>query len=76
MDKVSPMRLFDENKTLSGFHLRTLLFKQGQHEYVREIMNTLFSLYGQGRIRPRVDSAWAFEDVSECHEVINMQYAI
>ena len=64
VDKISPIKLYDENKTVSGFCLRTLLFRQGRHELAREIVNKLFKLYSDGRIRPRIDSAWAFEDVS------------
>lgn len=65
VDKISPIKLYDENKTVSGFQLRHLAFQQGQHQYVRGIMNKLFQLYSQGKIQPVVDSTWAFEDVAE-----------
>ncbi|CAH1778836.1 unnamed protein product [Owenia fusiformis] len=65
VDKISPMKLFEENKTITGFHLRTLLFKQDKHEYVRGLMDTLFKLYNTGKIRPQIDSAYAFEDIGE-----------
>jgi len=64
MDKISPIRLYDENKTIAGFHLRQLLFKQGRHTYVRTVMESLFKLYNEGKIKPIIDSVWAFEDVS------------
>lgn len=63
VDKISPIKLYDENKTIAGFQLRHLLHKQGQHQYVKEIMNKLIKLYSDGKIRPCIDSAWAFEDV-------------
>ncbi|XP_064641707.1 synaptic vesicle membrane protein VAT-1 homolog-like isoform X2 [Lineus longissimus] len=65
VDKINPIKLYDENKTISGFTLRHLAFKQGRHEFLRECMDKLFQLYNQGKIRPQIDSAWAFEDVSE-----------
>lgn len=65
VDKISPIKLYDENKTIAGFQLRHLLHKQGQHQYVKEIMNKLIKLYSDGKIRPCIDSAWAFEDVGE-----------
>ena len=64
MDKISPVKLYDENKSIAGFMLRQLAFKQGKHDMIRDCMNKLFSLYNQGKIRPQIDSAWAFEDVS------------
>lgn len=65
VDKVSPIKLYDENKTISGFQLRHLAFQQGQDTYIRSIMNKLFQLYSQGKIHPAIDSTWAFEDVGE-----------
>lgn len=71
VDKISPIKLYDENKTIAGFQLRHLLHKQGQHQYVKEIMNKLIKLYSDGKIRPCIDSAWAFEDVrnTACYTV-------
>lgn len=64
VDKISPIKLYDDNRSIAGFNLRQLLFKQGRHEYVRDIVNDLFKMYNEGKIRPEIDSAWAFEDVS------------
>lgn len=65
VDKVSPVKLYEENKTLAGLNLRQLLLKQGRHEYVRNIILQLFQWYNDGKIRPIIDSVWAFEDVAE-----------
>jgi len=65
VDKVSPIKLFDENKTISGFQLRHLAFQQHQHQYVRAVMNKLFQLYSQGKIRPVIDSTHALEDIAD-----------
>ncbi|XP_052815374.1 synaptic vesicle membrane protein VAT-1 homolog-like [Mya arenaria] len=65
VDKVSPIKLYDENKTISGLQLRHLAFQQGQTAYIRSAMNRLLQLYTQGKIKPVVDSTWAFEDVAD-----------
>ncbi|XP_013780175.2 synaptic vesicle membrane protein VAT-1 homolog-like isoform X2 [Limulus polyphemus] len=71
VDKISPMRLFDENKSLTGFHLRHLLYQQGQDKYVRQVVNTVFELWSNGKIKPVIDSTWAFEDVSEAMQKLH-----
>ncbi|XP_041376044.1 synaptic vesicle membrane protein VAT-1 homolog-like [Gigantopelta aegis] len=71
VDKVSPIKLFDENKMIGGFQLRRLVFNQGQHTYVRDIVNKLFALYNSAKINPTVDSVWAFEDVGEAMQKIH-----
>jgi len=65
VDKVSPMKLFDENKTLSGFNLRQLLYAQGRDQYVRDLVDRIYKLYSEGQIKPVVDSTWAFEDIPD-----------
>ena len=65
VDKVNPIKLFDDNRSVGGFQLRRLLFRQGQHAYVRNVVDKLIDLYCQGKIRPVIDSIWAFEDVSK-----------
>ena len=64
MDKVSPIKLFDENKTVMGFNLRHLLYQQDGSEYVRSTVSKVFDLFKDGKIKPTVDSTWALEDVS------------
>ncbi|GFU48672.1 synaptic vesicle membrane protein VAT-1 homolog-like [Nephila pilipes] len=65
VDKVSPIKLFDENKILAGFHLRHLLYQQGCHEYVRGVVSKVFKLWEDKKINVTTDSDWAFEDVAE-----------
>lgn len=65
VDKVSPIKLFDENKSLAGFNLRHLLYQQGGVEYVRQSMSTVFDLWKDGKVKPVIDSTWALEDVAE-----------
>lgn len=64
MDKVSPIKLFDENKSLAGLNLRHLLFQHGRADYVRRAVDRVFALWAEGKVKPLVDSTWALEDVS------------
>lgn len=64
VDKINPLKLYDDNKLIGGFQLRRLLFRQGQHEYVRQVVSKVLELYSQDKIKPTIDSVWAFEDVS------------
>lgn len=58
------MKLFDENKGMIGFNIRHLLYQQGGHEIVRRVVEKVWDLWRQGKIKPVVDSTWAWEDVS------------
>lgn len=65
VDKVSPIKLFDENKSLAGFNLRHLLYQQDGSAYVRSTVDKIFALWKDGKVKPVVDSTWALEDVAE-----------
>ncbi|KAF0765704.1 synaptic vesicle membrane protein VAT-1-like [Aphis craccivora] len=65
VDKISPLKLFDDSKTLMGFNLRRLLFHQNQSEYVANIFDKVIGLWKDGKVKPVIDSTWAFEDVGE-----------
>lgn len=65
VDKVSPIKLFDENKSLMGFNLRQLLYQQDGSEYVRKTVEKVFALWADGKIKPTIDSTWAYEDIAE-----------
>lgn len=65
VDKVSPLKLFDENRTISGFNLRHLMYQHGQTSFVAKCIEKIFSLFQEGKIKLLVDSTWALEDVAE-----------
>ncbi|KAL1497566.1 hypothetical protein ABEB36_008504 [Hypothenemus hampei] len=65
VDKVSPLKLFDENKTLAGFNLRHLLYHQNGAAYINKIILKVFQLYQDGKVKPQLDSVWALEDVAD-----------
>ncbi|XP_059054894.1 synaptic vesicle membrane protein VAT-1 homolog-like isoform X2 [Achroia grisella] len=64
VDKVSPVKLFVENKSLAGLNLRHLLF-HGRADYVRRAVDRVFTLWSEGKVKPLIDSTWALEDVVE-----------
>lgn len=65
VSKLKPLKLFDENRSVSGFHLRHLLYKQNGHDYVKSVVEKVFKLYLDGQIKPIIDSTYAFEDIPE-----------
>lgn len=65
VDKVSPLKLFDENKSLAGFNLRHLMYQQDGAEHVKQTVSKVFQLFQEGKIKPLLDSTWALEDVVE-----------
>lgn len=65
VEKVNPIKLYEENKVIAGFSLLNLLFKQGRCNLVKTVMEKLLSLYNQKKIKPVVDSLWALEEVRD-----------
>jgi len=64
-DKIRLMKLFEENKTISGFSLRQFLYQQNGHDHVRETVTKIYNLFVEQKISPTIDSRYAFEDVSD-----------
>jgi len=71
VDKLKPLKLFDENRSVSGFHLRHLLYKQNGHDYVKEVVEKVFKLWQDGQIKPLIDSTFAFEDIPEAMQKLH-----
>ncbi|XP_028258166.1 synaptic vesicle membrane protein VAT-1 homolog-like [Parambassis ranga] len=71
VEKVNPIKLYEENKVIAGFSLLNLLFKQGRCCLVKSVMDKLLRLYDQKKIRPVVDSLWALEEVKEAMQRIH-----
>lgn len=72
VEKVNPIKLYEENKVMAGFSLLNLLFRQsGGCSQVRRAVDQLFALYDQRKIKPRVDSLWALEEVKEAMQRIH-----
>ncbi|KAB0383494.1 hypothetical protein FD755_005411, partial [Muntiacus reevesi] len=62
VEKVNPIKLYEENKVIAGFSLLNLLFKQGRAGLIRGVVDKLIALYNQKKIKPVVDSLWALEE--------------
>uniref|UniRef100_A0A8C4QZG5 Vesicle amine transport 1-like n=2 Tax=Eptatretus burgeri TaxID=7764 RepID=A0A8C4QZG5_EPTBU len=71
VEKVNPLRLYEENKCLAGFQLLPLLTRPDGATRVRHTMARLTHLYIKGVIRPRIDSVWALEEVKEAMQRIH-----
>ncbi|XP_056135217.1 synaptic vesicle membrane protein VAT-1 homolog-like [Lampris incognitus] len=71
VEKVNPIKLYEENKVIAGFSLLNLLFKQGRCSHVKTVMEKLLLLYKQKKIKPLVDSLWALEEVKEAMQRIH-----
>ncbi|EPY85810.1 hypothetical protein CB1_000349009 [Camelus ferus] len=62
VEKVNPIKLYEENKVIAGFSLLNLLFKQGRAGLIQRVVDKLIGLYTQKKIKPVVDSLWALEE--------------
>ena len=65
VDKISPITLYNQNRSLSGFNLHNLLFNQSfnTRPFFLNIYAKLFSLYEENKIKPLIDSVYSFEKV-------------
>lgn len=63
-DKISPLKLYEENKTICGFNLRNLLYHQHDRQYVRDLFCRICKLWQDGKIEARIDCILHFEDVT------------
>ncbi|XP_072321550.1 synaptic vesicle membrane protein VAT-1 homolog-like [Eucyclogobius newberryi] len=71
VEKVNPIKLYEENKAIAGFSLLNLLFKQKKCGLVKSVMEKLLGLYNEKKIKPVVDSLWAVEEVKEAMQRIH-----
>uniref|UniRef100_A0A8B9FSQ4 Vesicle amine transport 1 like n=1 Tax=Amazona collaria TaxID=241587 RepID=A0A8B9FSQ4_9PSIT len=71
VEKVNPIKLYEENKVIAGFSLLNLLFKQNRSGLIKGVMDKLLDLYNRKKIKPVVDSLWALEEVKEAMQRIH-----
>lgn len=62
-DKIKPNKLFEENKTVSGFNIRQFLYTQNGHEHVRGVIEKVYKLFLEAKVKPTIDSRHAFEGI-------------
>ncbi|XP_074477111.1 synaptic vesicle membrane protein VAT-1 homolog [Sebastes fasciatus] len=69
---LTTLKLMQANKSISGFHLGYITDEQ----LIDRTMSKLLELYEQGKIKPRIDSCYHFEEVADAmkrmHERLNI----
>ncbi|XP_029933580.1 synaptic vesicle membrane protein VAT-1 homolog [Myripristis murdjan] len=69
---ISTQKLMQANKAICGFHLGYI----SDDQLIVRTMATLLELYNQGKIKPRIDSSYHFEEVGDAmkrmHERLNI----
>jgi NADPH:quinone reductase-like Zn-dependent oxidoreductase len=65
--RVSPLRLMARNQSVSGVNIGHLWRERA---LLREELEALLVLWREGRIKPRVDSTYAFADAAGAHRRI------
>ncbi|XP_030076950.1 synaptic vesicle membrane protein VAT-1 homolog isoform X1 [Microcaecilia unicolor] len=59
---ISALQLIHANKAVCGYHLGHL---DGEWELIAGVVASLINLYKQGKIKPKIDSVWPFEQVGD-----------
>ncbi|XP_043910593.1 synaptic vesicle membrane protein VAT-1 homolog [Protopterus annectens] len=59
---INAVQLIHSNKAVCGFHLGYL---DEETELISAVVAKLFELYQSGKIKPRIDSTWPFEQVGD-----------
>jgi NADPH:quinone reductase-like Zn-dependent oxidoreductase len=62
--RFNPMKLMDENKTVSGVNMGHLF---GRLDLLTPQFNALIALYEQGAIKPHVDRSFPFAEAAAAH---------
>jgi NADPH:quinone reductase-like Zn-dependent oxidoreductase len=63
--RFSPLALMDDNRGVAGVNMGHLW---GEEEMVLGELEALLALHRAGRIRPRIDSTFRFEEAGRAHE--------
>lgn len=58
---LTTLKLMQSNKAVCGFHLGYI----SDEQLISRTMSTLLELYSQGKIKPRIDSRYHFEEVAD-----------
>jgi NADPH:quinone reductase-like Zn-dependent oxidoreductase len=66
--KYGPMKLMDENKTVSGCNMGHLF---NRLDVLIPQFEALIALYEDGKIHPHVDKTFSFEDAAAAHHYLH-----
>ncbi|NXA83724.1 VAT1 protein, partial [Thryothorus ludovicianus] len=59
---INSLQLLQQNKAVCGYHLGYMV---EEAELLRSVVAQLNNLYNQGKIKPKIDSVWPFDQVAE-----------
>ena len=62
--RFNPFELLRDNRTVAGFHLARLWDRP---EILGEALGAIAALWGEGKIKPRIDSTYPFERAADAH---------
>lgn len=71
--RFNPMRLMDDNKTVSGTNMGHLFDRL---DLLRPQFEALLALYAEGKLHPRVDRSFKFSEAAAAHHFIHDRKAI
>jgi NADPH:quinone reductase-like Zn-dependent oxidoreductase len=63
--RFSPLALMEDNRAVAGVNMGHLW---GEPEMLLGEFAALLTLFEEGRIRPRIDSAFSFEEAAQAHQ--------
>ncbi len=66
--KWSPMKMMDDNKTISGVNMGHLF---GEIDLLAEQFHALVAMYEAGQIKPHVDRTFSFSDAAAAHHYLH-----
>ena len=66
--KWSPMKLMDDNKTISGTNMGHLFARP---DLLEPQLVELMAMYGRGELRPHVDRTFKFDEAGAAHQYIH-----
>ncbi|NXW77751.1 VAT1 protein, partial [Hirundo rustica] len=59
---ITALQILQQNKALCGYHLGYMI---EEAELLSSVVAKLVNLYSQGKIKPKIDSVWPFDQVAE-----------
>lgn len=71
--RFNPMRLMDDNKTVTGTNMGHLF---GRLDLLKPQFEDLLKLYEEGHIKPKVDRTFSFAEAPQAHHFIHDRKAI
>ncbi|OXB55291.1 hypothetical protein ASZ78_014085 [Callipepla squamata] len=59
---INAIQLLHHNKAVCGYHLG---YMDEEYELITGVVLKLINLYNQGKIKPKIDSVWSFDQVAD-----------